>query len=93
VEALPAKATVRIRQQRWSEAGVALEEAVVLARAMPYPYAEARALCTYGELLTGLGQLERAYDRYTEALGILHSLGEVPYVERIERALAEISRR
>ena len=35
---------VLIRQGRWAEAVQALEEGLVLARSMPYPYAEARTL-------------------------------------------------
>jgi hypothetical protein len=63
---------------------------LALARQMPYPYAEAKALSTYGDLLVANGQPERARDQYEAALTILRSVGEVLYTERIERALAEI---
>ena len=92
VDALRMEAAVWIRQQRWDEAEAALEEALALARPMPYPYAEAKALATYGDLLVASGHPERARDQYDAALAILRPLGEVPYTERIERALAEMAR-
>jgi tetratricopeptide (TPR) repeat protein len=91
VDALRMEAAVHIRQLRWDEAEAALEEALALAREMPYPYAEAKALSTYGDLLVVGGQPERAHDRYEAAMTILRSLGEVPYTLQIERALAELS--
>jgi predicted PurR-regulated permease PerM len=61
---------------------------LALARQMPYPYAEAKALSTYGDLLVANGQPKRARNQYNAALAILRPLGEVPYTERIEQALA-----
>lgn len=92
VDALRMEAAVWIQQWRWDEAEAALKEALGLARPMPYPYAEAKALATYGDLLVARGQQERARDQYAAALAILRPLGEVPYTERIERALAERAR-
>jgi predicted ATPase/class 3 adenylate cyclase len=92
VEALRTEAAVWIQQQRWEEAESALTEALQLSRQMPYPYAEAKALSTYADLLVDHGQLERAREQYDTALAILRSLGEVPYAKRIERALAEMKR-
>jgi predicted ATPase/class 3 adenylate cyclase len=92
VDALRMEATVRIRQERWDEAEATLQEALMLARQMPYPSAEAKALATYGDLYIASGQPERAHDKYEAALAILRQLGEVPYAERVERALAEMAR-
>jgi class 3 adenylate cyclase/tetratricopeptide (TPR) repeat protein len=92
VDALRMEAAVGIRQGRWDEAEAVLEEALVIARAMPYPYAEAKALAVYGDLLVARGQPAQAHDHYEAALAILHPLGEVPYTERIERALADMAR-
>ena len=92
VDALQVEAAIWIRQQRWDEAEAALQEALALARPMPYPYAEAKALSTYGDLLVASGHPEQARDQYAAALAILRRLGEVPYTERIERALAEMAR-
>jgi tetratricopeptide (TPR) repeat protein/transcriptional regulator with XRE-family HTH domain len=92
VDALRMEAAVRIQQQRWSEAEAALEEALKLARAMPYPYAEARLLSTYGDLLVASGQVERAREHYKAALAILRPLEEVPYTERIQQALVKMPR-
>jgi hypothetical protein len=93
VDALRMQAAVWIRQeQRWADAEAALEEALELAREMPYPYAEAKLLATYGDLLATSGQEAQARDRYDAALAILRLLGEVPYTERIHRALAELRR-
>jgi tetratricopeptide (TPR) repeat protein len=90
VEALRTEAAVWIQQQRWEEAESALEEALQLSRQMPYPYAEAKLLATYGDQLVARGQPDRARDQYAAALAILHSLGERPYAQRIERTLAEM---
>jgi tetratricopeptide (TPR) repeat protein len=90
VNALRVEASIRIRQKDWGKAEVALGEALPLTRHMPYPYAEAKALSTYGDLLVAHGQPERARDQYEAALTILRSLGERPYAERIERALVEM---
>jgi tetratricopeptide (TPR) repeat protein len=91
VHALRIEAAIWIRQERWDEAQTALEETLALARPMPYPYAEAKALTTYGDLLVARGQPAEAHDRYEAALAILRPLGEVPYTKRIERALLEMA--
>jgi tetratricopeptide (TPR) repeat protein len=92
VDALRIEAVVWIRQRRWDEAETALEEALTLARQMPYPYAEAKLLSTYGDLLVARGQPERARDQHEAALAILRPLGEVPYARHSEQALAKLSR-
>jgi predicted ATPase/class 3 adenylate cyclase len=92
VDALRVEAAVCIQRQRWDEAKAALQEVLTLACPMPYPYAEAKALDTYGDLLVACGQPDQAREQYAAALAILHPLREVPYAKRIERALAEMAR-
>lgn len=58
------------------------------ARAMPYPYAEARALYIYGQLHQARGEREAASARYAAALTILNRLGERLLAAQIERTLA-----
>jgi len=51
VEALRVQAMVALRQERWEEAERCLEEGITLARAMPYPAAEARLLHLQGQII------------------------------------------
>jgi tetratricopeptide (TPR) repeat protein len=92
VDALQVEAAVRIRQQRWSDAKAALDESLALARSMPYPYAEGKALATYGDLHLAGGQPEWAHDHYEAALAILRALGEVTCAEQIQLAVHGVSR-
>jgi transcriptional regulator with XRE-family HTH domain/tetratricopeptide (TPR) repeat protein len=90
VDALRVEALIRIRQQRWPEAEVALDEALERARAMPYPYAEAKALWVYGRLEAARGTPKAARERFAQALAICDRLGEGLYRPHIERALAAL---
>src|SRR5262249_1776276 len=47
-DALRVQAQVAARRGDWPEAEGRLEEGLALARAMPYPYAEAKTLAVYG---------------------------------------------
>jgi tetratricopeptide (TPR) repeat protein len=87
-DALRVQALWAMRQRRWEEAERALEEAVRLSHAMPYPYAEAKALYVFGQLWTTRGEPAQACECFTEALAICHRLGERLYGEAIERSLA-----
>ncbi|MGO8950026.1 MAG: ATP-binding protein [Ktedonobacterales bacterium] len=91
-DALRIEAILALRQSRWEDAKAALDEALVLARSMPYPYAEAKALYVYGDLHAARGNLERAREQYAAALAILDRLGERLYAEQVEQALARVSR-
>jgi tetratricopeptide (TPR) repeat protein len=73
--------------QRWEEAEGAFTEAVSLARVMPYPYAEGRALHESGVSYLQRGERERARRRLEEALAIFRRLGARPDVERTEQIL------
>jgi tetratricopeptide (TPR) repeat protein len=68
-------------------AAKAFEQAVVLCRAMPYPYAEALALYEWGMMERRRGDRERGQQRLEEAMAIFRPLGARPYVERTEQAL------
>lgn len=89
-DALYVQALLHIRQRRWGEALAALEEALARCRAMPYPYAEAKALYIYGLLHQAKGEPEQARERLEAALASLNYLGERLYAEQVERALAQL---
>jgi hypothetical protein len=75
------------------KAGVALEESLALSRAMPYPYAEAKALYVYGQLHATKGEPEMAREKYAAALAICAVLGEGLYRPHIELALTALGQR
>jgi tetratricopeptide (TPR) repeat protein/transcriptional regulator with XRE-family HTH domain len=88
VGALWVRAMLATRRRDWITGEAALEEALALCRAMPYPYAEAKALYVYGQLLAARGEPERAREQYEAALAICEKLGEGLYRPHIERAVA-----
>lgn len=90
VDALRVQAMVAIRRGHAVVAAAALEEALAYSHAMPYPYAEAKALYVYGQLHTAEGKLEQAHEKYHQALAICDRLGEGLYRLHIEQALAEL---
>jgi tetratricopeptide (TPR) repeat protein len=92
VEAYRTQAWLCIRQQRWDEAQAALEEALARCRAMPAPYAEAKALAVYGRLHRAKGEPALARERLETALAILQRLGERLYAEQVEQALVLLKR-
>jgi transcriptional regulator with XRE-family HTH domain/tetratricopeptide (TPR) repeat protein len=91
VDALRVEALIRIAQRRWPEAEVALDEALERARAMPYPYAEAKALWVYGQLETARGDPVAARERFVQALAICDRLGEGLYRTRIACELSALA--
>jgi tetratricopeptide (TPR) repeat protein/transcriptional regulator with XRE-family HTH domain len=86
-DALRVQALLALRQRRWSEAKSALDQALVAARTMPYPYTVAKALCVYGLLYQQKEDPERARERFAEALTICRRLGERLYAAQVERAI------
>ena len=90
VDALRAQALVAIQQDRWQEAEGALNQSLAITRAMPYPYAEAKALYVYGLLHTQKGEPEQTHERLKAALAILKKLGEWLYARHVEQALAAL---
>jgi tetratricopeptide (TPR) repeat protein len=91
-EALRIQALLCLNTRRWQEAQIALEEALALCRAMPYPYAEAKALYVYGRLCQVRGESKLAGERLGAALALLNRLGERLYAVQVERALADLGR-
>jgi len=89
VDALRVEALLEMKRARWQEAVDALDESLTLCRAIPYPYAEAKALYVYGRLHAAKGEPGRAREQYEAALAICEGLGEGLYRPQIERALAE----
>jgi tetratricopeptide (TPR) repeat protein len=92
VDLLRVRALLRLRQARWQETVDTLEESLALCRAMPYPYAEAKALSVYGQLSAATGEVTRAREQYATALAIYAALDEGLYRRHIERALADLGR-
>lgn len=79
------------RQGRWKEAERAFDESLPLARAMPFPYAEARILREYAQMRARKGEPDEAKHRLQEALAIFQRLGAKKDIERTDRALAELT--
>jgi tetratricopeptide (TPR) repeat protein len=92
VDLLRVQALVAARRARWEEGEAAAAEAVLLARALPYPYAEAKALYAHGLLDAARGAPERARTWLEAARAILTRLGERPCAALVERALAQAER-
>jgi tetratricopeptide (TPR) repeat protein len=92
VDPLRILARLCLRQERWEEAQAALEEALILCRAMPYPYAEAKALYVSGLVHQAKGEPEQAREQMEAALAICARLGERLYAKRIEAAQALLKR-
>jgi Bifunctional DNA primase/polymerase, N-terminal len=93
VEALRVQALVAIRQERWTDAERDLEEGIVLAQEMPYPYAQARLLEVDGQRHAEQGEWDQAQARLEAALAIFRQLGAVADVRQVERALRELTTR
>jgi tetratricopeptide (TPR) repeat protein len=87
VELSRVRGMVLARDRRWDEAERAFEEAVSVARSLRYPYAEARSLYEWGSMQAGGPESGRG--RLEEAAGIFGRLGSRPYLELVQKALAE----
>lgn len=92
VEALRVQALVLVRQERIGEAYPALEDALTLARGLPYLYGEARVLQAYGTLHIAAGARQPARERLEEAQTIFRRLGARPDSDETERQLASLAR-
>ena len=79
-----------VRQGRRPEAARSFEEGVTLARRMPYPYAEARALHEWAAMDAASGDGAQARARLQQALAIFTHLGARKDVERTTEALAAL---
>jgi tetratricopeptide (TPR) repeat protein/DNA-binding CsgD family transcriptional regulator len=92
VQALHVWGMVCMGQRSWEEAMSALGEALALAHAMLYPYAEAQALYELGRAFAETGQSEQARERLQKALSIFRRMGAMKDIERTEHALDSYSR-
>jgi adenylate cyclase len=86
-EVLRVQGMILTREERRQEAEQAFTEAAYLARSMPYPYAEARALHEHGMLHLRWKDPEQARQYLTEALAIFRRLGAKKDIERTEQAM------
>jgi tetratricopeptide (TPR) repeat protein len=84
---LRVQGTVLRRQQRFEEAHEAFAEAVTLAYAMPYPYAEGRIHYEDGLLHLQFGRPTAARARLERARSLFQRLGAQKDVELTARAL------
>jgi tetratricopeptide (TPR) repeat protein len=92
VDALRVQGMTLAQQQSWDEASRVFGEAAQVARAIPYPHAEARVLYECGQLYVQQGELDLARDRLEDALAIFQRLGARLDVEQTERAIAGLSK-
>jgi tetratricopeptide (TPR) repeat protein/transcriptional regulator with XRE-family HTH domain len=90
VEALRVQALIAIHRERWIDAECSLAEGLALARAMLYPYAEARLLQVCGRLHSQKGEPEVARERLEAALATFRRLGVRMEVDLTERDLTRL---
>jgi hypothetical protein len=90
VDVLRVQGLLATRQQRWDIGIAALDEALKRTRAMPFPYAELKALWVYGQLEVARGNPVAARERFEQALLICDGLGEGLYRAYIEHAVAAL---
>ncbi len=91
-DAARVRALLAMRRHDWAAAAEAIEASLRLAREMPHPYAEVKALYVYGLLLGAQAQPERAYERCEAALALCQQLGERLYAGHVERVLSRHER-
>jgi tetratricopeptide (TPR) repeat protein/transcriptional regulator with XRE-family HTH domain len=92
VEALRVRALAALRRGEIAEAEQALEDGLDIARAIPYPYAEAKLLYTGGLASQAIGDPKRARERLRQALAALKALGEGLYRPHVEQALLGLAK-
>jgi tetratricopeptide (TPR) repeat protein len=90
VNALRVQAVVLTRQGDWTAAERAVEEGLALARAMPYPHAEARLRHVGGLLWGTRGEVGQARGHLEVAQVLFRRLGAHPEATRVERDLAAL---
>jgi tetratricopeptide (TPR) repeat protein len=93
VEALRVHGMTAVRERRWEEAGQAFRDGAALARALPYPYEEARILYEEGVMHAQCGDARWGAERLEKAAPIFRSLGAQLWVERARDALHTLATR
>lgn len=84
------RARLREAEGKWEEARADMEEALGYARERSIALGIAEAAHAYGEMLAQRGEIVDARERFAEALSVFRRMGAQPYIERTERALAEL---
>jgi tetratricopeptide (TPR) repeat protein len=79
------------RRGELDEAEIAFSEAVAALRSVGNPFALGRALLDHGEALLKLDRSNEATPLLEEARALLLKLRAVPFLARVERALAPIA--
>jgi tetratricopeptide (TPR) repeat protein len=87
---LTVQGMILARQGRWEEAEQIFGQAVSLAQAMPYPYAEGRSHYEWGRMDLEQGDRQQARKHLEDANVIFQRLGAQKDIERTERALHEL---
>jgi hypothetical protein len=90
-DALRVQALVATRQRRWAEVERALDEGLAAARAVPYPYGEARLLHAYALMHAGKTEPQEARARLEAARDIFQRLGARKDLEQTEALLATLT--
>jgi tetratricopeptide (TPR) repeat protein len=90
VNALRVRGMVLRERGEWAEADASFASSAALARAMPWPFAEACTLLEWGRLAQQCGDQTAARDYLEDAQAIFLRLGARPLVARTEQALAGI---
>jgi class 3 adenylate cyclase/tetratricopeptide (TPR) repeat protein len=88
--ALPTLGRALARQGRTAEAREAFERTIELSRPMPHPFNEALARYEWGCMLAEAGDPMGAREQLDAALTLFRGLGARPFVERSERAVADL---
>jgi hypothetical protein len=86
--ALRSRGIVRWCQGEADAARMDFMSALALDRSIRYPYDEAKTLYWLGLLEASVGKESQAHALLAEGWHILSRLGEQPYFERIQRAIA-----
>jgi tetratricopeptide (TPR) repeat protein/transcriptional regulator with XRE-family HTH domain len=89
-EASLVQARLAAHQERWQVAEEALETALHLCRAMPWPYGEAKTFYVAGLVSCQRGETAQARAHFAAALTILQHLGERLYAKVIQQALDQL---
>lgn len=92
-EASIVRGRTRAQQNFFEEAEDSFQAALSLARSIPYPFAEGRALYERGQTLIARGKREDARKLLEQALLIFQRLGARPSVEQADLALRKLEPR
>jgi tetratricopeptide (TPR) repeat protein len=90
IRALEVRGMVLARDGHHDLARAAYREGLDRARAMPFPYGEARLLHAYGLLDRQQHDQAAAHAKFAQALAILERLGADKDADRLRRAIADI---